>query len=196
MGIPARMIWHAFARWPFVRAYQGWSFLFYAAMQGASGDVNRTFKGLHLGHFVVPAAELKIFFIPPEELLLLPLGELSELKTGAAELSPATSEQIAWNVDKKTFRLESTGGPWKLAHLPTFQQASSEQLAQWAREVAQKEPEALICFAVDQRNHDMIRWLEERGMTTNTECLIYALSFHGFSLSQAADWLLLSTAEI
>jgi hypothetical protein len=196
LGVPAQMIWHALARWPFARAYQGWSFLFYAAMQGAYGDVNRTFKGLHLGRLVVPSVELKIFFIPPTELLELPPGELSELKKGAAELSPTKSEELAWNLGQKTFRLESTGEPWKLAHLPTFQQASSDRLRGWAKEIDQKDSEALLCFAVDQRNSSMIEWLEARGLTTNTDCLIYALSFHGFSLSQAADWLLLSTAEI
>ena len=49
------MAWYALLHWAKDKEYRGWDFLFYAAMQQNTGDVNRSFKGFHLGRMSQPS---------------------------------------------------------------------------------------------------------------------------------------------
>jgi hypothetical protein len=193
--IPAKMAWYAFRNWLINKSNRGWDFLFYAAMQKKSGDVNRSFIGLHLGRLVKPFCVFDIYFIEPEKLLKL--TSPPPLPSGIINLSENKQNNIEWNIDKKEFILQSTGKPWILAHLPSLSNISVVNYFTNAGEaIIKKDPNALACFALDNRITEWKDWLQKNGIQSETTCVMYALSFSGFSINRKSKLLSISTAEI
>ena len=195
-GIPARMVWHAFARWPFVKEYQGWDFVYYVAMQGEQGDVNRSFSGLHLGQLVHPTAKIKLYFFPPKKLLQIPSNSIFPDKENGFFLSSPKYHPPNWNKNKKEFVLQSTQKNWPRVHLPYLGGFSGKKCHQLNHEICQVNPDALCCYGIDSRNKESIAFLEQFCIQTNTEAIVYTLSFTGYNKYKTASWIHISTAEI
>ena len=103
-----------------------------------------------------------------------------------------------WNYGTKDFRLQSTGEAWKLAHVQPFSIETphlGSNLRQAALLLQNKDPEALACFAIDERLTSYIQWLAKHGILTDTLCTIYSVSFFAPSLRKA-DFVTLSTGDI
>ena len=197
-GIPASMFWKALRAWPLRREYQGWDFVFYAAMRGSSGDVSRSFQGSHLGRITRPAAELKVYFLPGEQLSALGSGGPPPEKRQGAKLSLGHQEGLRRNFGRKDFVLGSTGEPWKLVHVSPLESCGPEtgdRLAEAGRLIAGEDPGALGCFAVDRRSEGLCSWLAEQGVVTDTWCTVYSISFFAPGI-RGLPWLQLSTSEI
>ena len=88
---------------------------------------------------------------------------LSELKPGAVQL----------NTGRKDFMLQSTGEPWKLAHLGPIgadAQDFAQRLMVAEAHLQGTEPSTLLCFAVDKRRQELLAWLSSQGVVSDTSC--------------------------
>jgi len=197
-NISSKIFWYAIIRWPFVKDYQGWSFAFFAAMHGDKGDVKRSFRRFHLGRITRPAAELRVFFVSSLLLLDLGVGPKMPNRTRGIELSSPHLPLVKWNDGKKDFCLQSTGLPWKLAHVQIFsseEQSLGDRLNHAGMQIQEREPDALACFAIDVRLTGAIAWLAENKIVSDTLCTVYSVSFFAPSLRKA-DFIVLSTGDI
>ena len=68
LKIPLKMIFHAFLKYILNRKYRGWSFLYYIGMNGESGNITKTFKGLHLGKLSKSTSNQRIYIISSNSL--------------------------------------------------------------------------------------------------------------------------------
>jgi hypothetical protein len=191
----------------------GWRYAWVAAMKGAHGDVMRTVKGMHIGKLAHPAGTLAVYFVDP--------ARLAALHTDDAPLPPAQddgidlSHQVAGSVEppglvstagRKDLRLESTGAPWPLVHLPygpghwrpswgAYLAACGARLAATPAGQGSTEPAGTVaCFSIDERLTSHISWLAAKGVEPSASCTVYA--FDLTMRARRAKWLHLATSEI
>ncbi len=199
-GLVRRMLWHVFVRWPFRRDFQGWSFVFFAAMRGDRGDVGRSFRGWHLGRILRPIGRLALYFVPLPQLSQLPEEAPVTPRSTGLNFSPNNVNKWQSTQGSKDFQLLSTGRAWPLVHLPQPPQAT-DQWGQYLRATSSRLlidcPDAIACFGVDERFAAHIEWLSQQRLERGASCLLYCFSipFAGPRLSGWA-WTHLATSEI
>jgi hypothetical protein len=201
-GLARRMLQRGFLellRRPELRACR---MIYGAAIRGERGDVMRSARGLHPLKLGRPTARLALYFVPPERLARIDVSRAPRPPPSMGlELGPASSASLeapglCSTAGRKDLRLESTGQPWPLVHLPlgpsawkpswgAYQRACGEVL------VARSLPGS-ACFAIDERLADHIAWLVGEGIRPDTVCTVYALSL---SLRHPG-WVHLPTSEI
>jgi hypothetical protein len=101
-----------------------------------------------------------------------------------------------WNKNKKEFVLHSTQKPWALVHLPYLGGLTGEKCHDLMKEISEVNPDALCCYAIDIRNEESINYLEQYGIQSDTEAVMYTLSFTGYKKHKTSSWIHVSTAEI
>jgi hypothetical protein len=200
-GVPRKMLFFALRRLLSEPRGTSWRYAYVAAMRGAKGDVMRTVSGVHPARLAHPAAELMIYFVPPEKLARLDLAGAPappSLHEGI-DLSPWPSSPLLSTAGRKDLRLRSTGGePWPLVHLPYGPARPS--WASYLKECGNslnspsERAGAIACFGLDVRLHAHAEWLASNGVTPGAVCTVYALSLT--PRTRGARWLHLSTAEI
>ncbi len=185
------------------RRLWGWRLAYGAAMRGERGDVSRSLRGAHPGRLFEPAARLSLYFTPPEALAALDLSGAPppprldvglDLSAGAgAGCDPPGAASTA---GRKDLRLESTGAPWPLWHLPTGPRGWGASLGAHLKATAAglAGRAGLACFAIDARLDDQRRWLASRGIEPGAVCTIYILGWPG--RWRRASWVHIATSEI
>lgn len=180
-----------------------WRVLYGAAMRGARGDVFRSMKHpLHPARIFAPWARLHVYFATPSSLAKLPATG-APVFTGApsgVDLSPEASRGpiTVSTRGRKDFRIESTGLPWALVHLPWGPARWGANLGAWLREGADAVHAhgdgALACFALDERFDAHVRWLAKHGVEPGAVCTVYACALPPAPRRPA--WVHLATHEI
>ena len=195
-GIIKRMLWYLFIRWPLVKGFKGWDFLYFCAMQRKSQGVDFTFKGAHLGKVTRPRASLNIYML---DAILLYDKKLDFFKldyNNRINLSPQRTEDLLWNDGIKNIISTKKNSLIKLGHLnPELLQQGKEKRLNLALEAVLKRENSRVCFAVDTRDYKKIKRLKEIGITTKTQCNVF--SFNPFSPSfKGSKTVSISTGEI
>ena len=171
----------------------GLRFVFGAGMQGTRGDVRRTFQRAHVGRLGSGLGRLALFFVDPRQLASLQ-GHPPPIDPAGIDLSGDSSPLIRPNHGCKDFRLESTGEPWRLAHLPRPPMDLGTMLRSAADEL---DADELATFALDERLVPQLRWLADNGLHPGASCNLLGLGHPLLGLNPLrAPWLHLSTAEI
>ena len=184
-----------------------WRYAYVAAMRGAKGDVTRTVRGVHPGKLVRAAAELALYFTPPEQLAALDTRGAPDpprLENGIdlSASQPADLLQgpgLLSTAGRKDLRLRSTGGaPWPLVHLPYGPARAPSGWPHYLKACgeAMRASGTLgpACFGVDVRLRDHVSWLARSGVEAGAVCTVYALSVT--FRTRGAQWLHLATSEI
>jgi len=182
-----------------------WRYGYVAAMRGKRGDVIRATRGVHPAKLTGRAAKLAVYFVAPDKLASLTLGnvppppdpvagvDLSFVTTGLLEPPGLVS-----TAGRKDLRLRSTGKPWPLVHLPLgpthWRPSWGHYLQSCGQALAASRPGAIACFAVDERMVSHTDWLTSQGVERGASCTVYALDLT-FRARRAA-WLHLATSEI
>jgi hypothetical protein len=179
-------------RWP-------WRIAYVAAMRGSRGDVMRTARGMfNPMRLARPAARLAVYFVDPAALAKLP-DHCPPPSEGGLDLSPDARHLPDGTISTtgvKDLRLESTGRPWHLVHLPL---GPSAWRPTWGAYLSRAGAAlvgtgATACFAIDERLTDHVDWLGAVGITPGATCTIYAL-FLPFT-GRPHPWVHLATSEI
>jgi hypothetical protein len=196
--VSRQYIWTAFGRiW--MPDVPPWRFLFAAAMRGSRGDVMRSARGITPQRLGRPSARLHVYFTPRDQLARLePLG-CPAVPDGGLDLSPDVLHDppgIVTTAGCKDLRLDSTGQPWPLWHLPLGPRAWIPTLAHYLRRAGETIPVgATACFALDQRLVPQVDWLRARGIEPGAVCTVYTLRFPILS-PPTKPWVHLATSEI
>lgn len=199
-GLVRRMLWYVLLRWPLRRDFQGWRFVYFAAMRGERGDVKQSFRGWHVGRLLQPLSRLALYFVPLARLTTLTGAAPVPTLLPGLNLSQDNQQDWQRTDGDKSFILRSTGQPWPLVHLPVAL-AQRSDLRQYLRITAitlrAAQPEALACFGVDERLTEHTRWLADQGIERGATCTLYAftLPWFGPRLRDLA-WTHLATSEI
>ncbi len=182
-----------------------WRFGYVAAMRGKRGDVMRATRGVHPARLTGKVARLAVYFVPPGKLAALEVSrapappdpeegvDLSFVPTGTLEEPGTTS-----TAGRKDLRLRSTGKPWPLVHLPLgpahWKPTWGHYLRSCGAALEASRPDAIACFAVDERLMSHIEWLSAQGVERGASCTVYALDLT--LRARRAPWLHLATSEI
>ncbi|WP_257295068.1 hypothetical protein [Endozoicomonas sp. YOMI1] len=202
-----RMIWFALKKWLTNTNYRGWDFVFFAAMKKAAmkknnDDVTRSFSGFHLGKLVKVSCTLDIYFCSCKELLSLDnRSPLLPSLHRVACLSQIDSN-IRNNSGTKDFKLQSTGKPWQLIHLPIPPGYWSNPLDSYLRHAAHEQSliseSVTLCFSLDSRLTELKRWLIANSIKPGAACSIYSCpnTLFGVSPIDESDFIHLDTSQI
>lgn len=180
-------------QYPIVRR----SKIFYgAAMRGDRGDVMRSARGFNrIMHLARPTAELAVYFVKPEKLAALDLSHAPGPPRGVGlDLSPLGDDEIVSTAGRKDLRLESTGEPWPLHHLPIGPGRVRGGYGAYLKRCGEQLAGTTCCFAVDPRLDDHVRWLAGQGIERGARCTVYAMRLPG--ARGAVDYVHLATSEI
>jgi hypothetical protein len=181
-------------RWP-------WRIVYIAAMRGERGDVMRSARGpFNPMKLARAAARLSVYFARPEELAALPHQRCPPPPaSGGLNLSPDTAPRPDGTVStkgRKDLRLDSTGEPWSLVHVPlgptAWRPTWGAYLAGAGRALTGSG--AIACFAIDERLADHVKWLAQAAVHPGATCTIYALRLP--FAPRPAPWVHLATSEI
>lgn len=201
-GVPARILWYVLQRWPVRRDFQGWRFVYFAAMQGdGGGDVARSFQGWHLGKIVTPVSVQWLYFVPSEQLAALPEGGPSAPERRGLDFSPDNTQLTESTHGRKDLRLHSTGEPWPLVHVPcgpdSWNVSLGTHLQRAGKRMLIEQPGSLACFGLDERLQEHTSWLESQGIQRGARCVIYGFSIPGWAPRMGTwSWAHLATSEI
>jgi hypothetical protein len=185
---------------PSIRREWPWRIAYVAAMRGARGDVMRAKRGLFNPMRLARAmARLAVYFAEPGTLGRLPGDCPPALPDGGLDLSPDARHSVDGTVTTagtKDLRLESTGRPWPLVHLPLGPSAWRPTWGDYLRRAGATlvGTDATACFAIDERLTDHVAWLGSHGIVPGATCTIYALILP-FTLAPV-PWVHLATSEI
>lgn len=204
-GLGRQMMTWALGIIPRERERLTWRYGYVAAMRGAKGDVMRATRGLHAARLTRRSATLAVYFVPVTKLARLSLVgsprtpdldagiDLSFVPSGHVEAPGVVS-----TAGRKDLRLRSTGEPWPLVHLPYGPSRWTPTLGHYLRACGEAltttRPEAIACFAVDERLVSHLSWLQNQGLTRGAGCTVYALDLT--LRARSARWLHLATSEI
>lgn len=178
--------------------------LYGAAMRGDKGDVMRSARGLSPLKLGSPTARLVLYFVPPERLARLDTSRAPAppaspgLELGPAPAAPVEAPGLCSTAGCKDLRLESTGQPWPLVHLPLGPSAWRPSWGAYLRACG----EALVergltgaaCFGIDERLTSHTAWLAGQGVQPDATCTLYSLSL--LLGRPAGEWVHLPTSEI
>jgi hypothetical protein len=205
LGVARQMVTWGMGRVFSDPAMRAWRYAYVAAMRGTHGDVMRAAKGLHPGKMARAAGTLAVYFVEPRKLAALALEGVPatpDPETGI-DLSFLPSHTVeppglVSTAGAKDLRLRSTGQPWPLVHLPY---GPSRWLPTWGHylracgeALVSSRPDAIACFAMDQRLDTHIAWLASKGVEQGAACTVY--SFDLTLRAGRASWLHLATSEI
>ncbi len=176
-----------------------WRLTYVAAMRGARGDVMRSasrWSPMKLGR---PAARLAVYFVPRERLMTIDPANCPSVAPGGLDLSPdaiANPPGVTSTAGCKDLRLESTGRPWPLVHLPLGPRAWRPSFGAYLRRAADALPDGVTaCFALDERLTDLTSWLRARQVTPGAGCTVYMFRLPLLS-PRPEPWIHLATSEI
>lgn len=181
-------------RWP-------WRLAYVAAMRGTRGDVMRSARGrFNPMKLARGAARLAVYFAEPDALAALPhRGCPPPPPDEGLDLSPDakhTPQGTMSTAGSKDLRLDSTGQPWPLVHLPLGPTAWRPTWGAYLAAVgsALAGSGATACFAIDERLTDHVTWLGSAGIRPGATCTIYALRLP--FAPRPTPWVHLATSEI
>ena len=195
-GIHRKALWHLFIRWPLVKDFQGWDFIYYCAMQRGGQGVNTAFKGLHLGKVANAVAEMNIYIVDPEKFSKLNFDNFPNQVFKQINLSPHRHEELLWNDGVKNIISTKDDSILPLGHLHTnLLTRMGEKSLKKALEKIVNRTNGLACFAIDRRDEKRILWLQDHGIQTNTRCKIFSFSPFAPNLRKSGI-LCISTGEI
>jgi hypothetical protein len=175
-----------------------WRLVYAAAMRGARGDVQRTFKRWSPMRLGRPAARLHVYFIPRAHLLMMEPAGCPPVPPGGLDLSPDAIHDesgLTSTAGCKDLILESTGQPWPLWHLPLGPRAWTPSFAHHLRRAAEAMPEgSTACFSLDERTSAVVDWLRAKKIEPGATCtvLMFRLPF----APKPDPWVHLATSEI
>ena len=201
-SLSRRMIWKGFLMGMSPQFLRRWRVAYVTAMRGAHGDVMRSVRGFHAARLARPGARLAVYFVEPERLAALRVdGAPPPPPTTGMDLSPDPASRppgLASTAGRKDLRLQSTGAPWPLVHLPLGPSSWTPSHAAYLQRagaalVAEKLP-GPACFALDERLADHIGWLAAAGIRPGAVCTIYTFGLPG--APKPSPWVHLATSEI
>ena len=196
--IPSKMIRHALLKYISKKKYRDWDFLYYVGMNGAKGNVTKTFKGFHLGKLSKPVCNQRIYIINSSQFDRLSNYNFKNKNYMTVDLSPNNLNKIITNKGKKDLTLQSSGEMMKLAHIHfQIDRYLNQNLNQILKKITHEFSNYKLCFAIDERNSEFINYLKKNNIESNTTCSIYAFNWPiiGHNLKQH-KFISLSTAEI
>ena len=113
----------------------------------------------------------------------------------SVNLSPMRNELILWNDGKKDIISSENQSIFRFGHLhpEIFFNENSSNLKEASSIIKMKK--GLACFAIDNRQRDIISWLKSNGITTKTKCKIFSFSPFAPSIKRSQN-INISTGEI
>ncbi len=180
-------------------ATPSWRIVYVAAMRGTRGDVMRAARGITPMRLGRPAARLAVYFTEPRLLAKLEPAGAPPVVEGGLDLSPDALHDapgVTSTAGCKDLRLESTGRPWPLTHLPLGPRAWRPNLGAYLRACGESigDAQTTACFALDERLVDQIGWLAANGIRAGASCTVYLLRWP--FAPRPAPWVHLATSEI
>ena len=195
-GIHQKALWYLFIRWPLVKDFQGWDFVYYCTMQRGGQGVNTAFKGPHLGKLANGVAEMNIYIVDPKKISRLKFDDFPDQDLEQINLSPHRHEDLLWNDGIKNIISTTDNSLLPLGHLhPNLLTRMREGSLKKALEKIMNRTNGLACFSIDVRDEKKILWLQDHGIQTNTRCKIFSFSPFASNLRKSGI-LCISTGEI
>ncbi len=169
---------------------------FFVSMIGQRGDIRRSFRSAHMERWINDLGRIKIFFVEPKKLAVLPEESLMEEIPTIICLDsfPSSEEKHVHDMQGiKDIILHPQNVPLKLAHINTCGMQATKLITRLkqAGSEALEENYELCCFAVDVQRYDLLNFLEDNGIVTTSEAFI-----GGFRMSNRSQIISLNTAEI
>lgn len=199
-GYGTKMFAEGLVRLLFDREVPACRVAFGVAMQGATGDVTRSFRSRwHTGRLHQTLGDLRLWFASPAALRQLPDGPPPPTLPGLDLGAPIDRPAAIRTHGRKDMRLESTGDAWPLAHLPTAPTAWGAGLGATLRRGAEHLGDhEIACFALDDRLTEACSWLEAHGLTSGARARVYGRThpLAGPAPWTAAHWVHMPTSEI
>ena len=195
-GVVKNFLWYLFIRWPFIKEFQGWDFIYFCAMQKKNKGVESSFKGVHLGKLTRPNCILNIYILEPQKLNNIDLDELQYYPENEINLSSNLKNDVLWNEGKKNIVSVQDGSIMNLGHLnpEVFHLKNKSRLKKSIKEVLDKRG-GKICFAVDCRNKKLVNIFEKSEVYTDTKCRVFSFSPFSKPMDRAKT-ISISTGEI
>ena len=195
-GILKILLWHLLSRWAFTADYRGWDFCYFCAMLKNGEGVDKSFKGFNPAKLATPSALINIYMVEPTILSALDIKSLPKIDPEkSVNLSPMRNELILWNDGKKDIISSENQSIFRFGHLhpEIFFNENSSNIKEAASIIKTKK--GLACFAIDDRQGDIISWLKSNGITTKTKCKIFSFSPFAPSIKHSRN-INISTGEI
>ena len=110
-------------------------------------------------------------------------------------LSPERNELVLWNNGKKDIINSQGKGTYKFGHLNPEMILSHDydKIKKAILSIANKG--GIVCFGIDERQSDIIRWFESNKISTKTKCKVFSFSPFAPSIKNF-DNIFISTGEI
>ncbi len=145
---------------------------------------------------------MKVYFAPATALARLDLSHAPPPPADTCfECSPLPPPDLrepgfCSTAGRKDLRLESTGAPWPLVHLPLGPADWKPTWGAYLKRCGEAVGEAagLTCFSIDGRQDDHVQWLAGQGLQPGAVCRLHTLRVPWGP--RPAAWVHLSTAEI
>ena len=162
--------------------YAGCPLLFFVGMEGAKGNIMRSFKGFWSRTFLRPLGAMKVYLLSPQELLKKFPRKTTET------IGPVYNLSAAQNASMQTpyfdcsgvldFYFDTSPTSSKVAHLNAGTEQGEAFLTK-LHTVAQttKNDFEFVSFALDERRQELISAFESSGITTKTCAVVGGLSF-------------------
>jgi len=191
-----KALFYLLIRWPLKRNLQGWDFIYFCAMQKDNFGVEKTFKGFHIGRFSSKVTEFVIYMTEPRLLKKLPSCFFKTDKNKTINLSEKRNEHILWNKNIKEIVLDETDERLSLGHInPDIFEKGDEKRFEKSIKIIEKKKNSLACFAIDTKQKDQIKILEQIGIKKETVCKLFIFNpFLIKSLTSVSFYI--STGEI
>ena len=194
-GLVKNFLWYLIIRWPFIKDFKGWDFIYFCAMQRSNKGVEATFKGFHLGRLTKSEAVLNIYILDPIKFKEVDIEKIYFEPESEINLSPNLIDDVLWNDGKKNIVSTKDKSIMKLGHInpQLFYKENNLRLQDAVTNIARNK--GSLCFAIDNKNHVVINQLEKYGIYTDTKCKVF--SFSPFSKPFNPDQIIsISTGEI
>jgi hypothetical protein len=173
-GIIKKGLFYLFMRWPFNQGLRGWDFIYFYAMQKNNLGVEKTFKGFHLGKLSNSITKFVIYMVEPNILKRLPLEFFKSIKRRKINLSEKREENVLWNDNIKEIILTISNEVLKLGHInPNIFRSGGEKKIKNIIKTFEKKKKDLACFAIDTKQKEQIRIMEQIGIEKETYCKLF-----------------------
>ena len=191
-----KLMWRLFLKWPIIKDYQGWDFCFFCTMLKNGIGVEKSFKGITPAKLVRHSGMIYIYMVEPEKINSLNFLDMPNVSyNNPINLSPERNELVLWNNGKKDIINSQGKGTYKFGHLNPEMILSHDydKIKKAILSIANKG--GIVCFGIDERQSDIIRWFESMKISTKTRCKVFSFSPFAPSMKNF-DNIFISTGEI
>ena len=191
-----KLMWRIFLKWPIIKDYQGWDFCFFCTMLKNGVGVEKSFKGITPAKLVRHSGIIYIYMIEPEKINAINFEEMPDVTYNhPINLSPERKELVLWNDGKKDIINSQGKGTYKFGHLnpEIILSHDYDNIKKAILSITNRG--GIVCFGIDGRQSNIIRWFESLNIYTKTRCKVFSFSPYAPSIKNF-DNIFISTGEI